>query len=48
MNKNTITLTGDDSDVRLAKIVAQLVREGVTFTVNSDFDGYVIKLTGGF
>ena len=48
MSQQKITIDGSDAEVKLAKIVAQLVREQVTFEVRDHFDGYVINLTGGF
>jgi len=35
-------------EVKLAKFVAQLVREGVTFKVITKDESYFVELTGGF
>ena len=46
--QETIEIVGE---VALAKFIAQLVREGVTFTVVSadpSCGAYLVKLTGGF
>lgn len=38
----------NDAEVRLAKIVAQFVREGVTFAVHETSRFYVIEMLGGY
>ena len=47
MREKTITIRGVH---KLAIFVSQLIREGVTFKVESDVDGekYHVELTGGF
>jgi hypothetical protein len=35
-------------ETELARYVAQLVREGVTFAIQNDVYGYEVKLLGGY
>ncbi len=38
----------DDGEIRLAKFLAELTRQGVTFTVRADGFAYEVVLTGGY
>lgn len=40
----------DDSDceIRLAKFISELIRQGITYTVRSDAFSYEVTLTGGY
>jgi len=45
----TLSFDRSEKDMRaMAVFIAQLVREGVTFTINQDNIAFEIKLTGGF
>ena len=37
-----------EPEVALAKLIAQLVREGVRFIIRTDRYSYEVELTGGF
>ena len=38
----------DDAEIRLARFLAQLVREGVTYTIRQDAFEYEVEMKGGF
>ena len=38
----------DDCEVRLARFLSELIRQGVTFTVRGDAFSYEVTLTGGY
>lgn len=49
MNDKTITFQADEEGMKLmAVFVAQLVREGLTFTVENRATCFLVTLTGGF
>ena len=44
-----LTFDRSEKDMKaMAVFVAQLIREGVTFTIRQDNVGFEIELTGGF
>jgi len=50
-NDRPVTITFEKTDkemIRLAIFISQLVREGVTFRVDSNDESYFVNLTGGY
>lgn len=49
MNSNDLGTVQGSGEVALARLVAELVRQGVTFKVRLDLDGeWFLTMTGGY
>ena len=44
---HTVTF-GMDEETRLARFIAQLVREGIVYTIRQDAHSYEVTITGGY